>query len=151
MSRLRRILTALALTLGLVAAGAVTAPAAHASDCGGQVTDWVPNLLTSEWLIEAFDEGNPKTGAIVLSYVGQAAVTTFLDPLSVGQGQYDHDGPNDGFIWYATDLFNQGDRFTFFATAITCNGAETQVLAAGGPVVEYGVGEVGVFYMTRIL
>lgn len=151
MSRIRRTLTAIALCAGLVVGGFAAAPAAHASDCGGQVTDWVPNLLTSEWLIEAFDEGNPKTGAIVLSYVGQAAVTTFLDPLSVGQGQYAHDAPNDGFIWYAVDLFNTGDRFTFFATAVTCNSGNTQVLAAGGPVVEYEVGQVGVLYMTRVL
>lgn len=128
---------------------ALTAAPAYASDCGGQVTDFVPNLGVSDWLIEAFINGDPQTGDVVVSYVGQAVVTAFLDPLSVGQGQYAHDG--DTLIWYAVDLFNTGDRFTFFATAQECNGANTQVLAAGGAVVQYNVGDVGVFYMTRVI
>ena len=147
----RRTLAVLAAALMFLTGTAVAATPAYASDCGGQVTDFVPNFGVSDWLIEAFINGDPQTGDVVVSYIGQAVVTTFVDPLSVGQGQYDHDGGSDTFIWYAVDLFNQGDRFTFLATAQTCNAGNTRVLAASGPVIQYNVGDVGVFYMTRVI
>lgn len=123
---------------------------AHATTCGDTAAKWVPTLLASTWDVEAFINGNPQTSVVVLTYSGQLAVTTVVDPLSVNQGQYAHIPANAELDWYAVDLPNSGDRLTYFATALTCD-SNSKVLTAGGPVVQYNVGQVGIFYMTRVV
>lgn len=142
-----RILAAILLTTTLF----IPAAPAYASACGGQATDWVPTLLASDWYIEAFFNGDPRNGDVAFTYSGQLAVTTFLDPTSVGDGQYNPDEANDSLIWYTADIFDTGDRYTFVATADSCNAGNTKVLDASGPVIQYNVGQVGVFYITRVI
>lgn len=148
---MRRAIRAAIASVLLVAASlfAFSTPA-HAVTCGDTASKWVPTLLTSEWAVEAFVNGNPQTSVVVLTYAGQLAVTAVVDPLSVNQGQYAHIPANAELDWYAVDLPNSGDRLTYFATAYTCDGSNN-VLTAGGPVVQYNVGQVGIFYATRVV
>lgn len=147
----RRMLAALTLSLA-VFAGAVVVPApAHAAvGCGDTVGDWVPLLVASTWYGEGFINGDPANFALVLTRSGQVAVTTYVSPLTVAQGQYAVIGNDEELDWYATDVFNTGDRFTYIANALDC-GALGSVTAAGGPIFQFNVGEVGSFYITRIV
>lgn len=145
--RIRAVLVALTV---LFATLFVAASPAHASSCGDTPSKWVPTLLASTWDVEAFVNGDPQTSVVVLTYSGQLAVTAVVDPLSVNQGQYAHVSANNELDWYAVDLPNSGDRLTYFATAYSCDGA-SNVLTAGGPVVQYNVGQVGIFYATRVV
>lgn len=146
----RRIAAFMAAVLVSTAVLFGVATPAFASTCGDTASKWVPTLLASTWDVEAFVNENPQTSVVVLTYSGQLAVTAVVDPLSVNQGQYAHIPANAELDWYAVDLPNSGDRLTYFATALTCDGSNN-VLTAGGPVVQYNVGQVGVFYATRVV
>lgn len=146
----RRILATLTLTASLLLGTAlVPSPAAASVGCGDALGDWVPLLVASAWYGEGFINGDPANFALVLTRSGQLAVTTYVSPTTVAQGQYAVIGSGEELDWYAVDVFNTGDRFTYFATATDC-GALGAVTAAAGPIVQYDVGQVGVFYVTRI-
>lgn len=147
----RRFIASIALAFALVVGGitANPSPAAASVGCGDTVGDWVPLLAASAWYGEGFINGDPANFALVLTRAGQLAVTTQVSPVTVSQGQYAVIGSGEELDWYATDVFNTGDRFTYFATAASC-GPLGAVATASGPIVQYNVGQVGVFYITRV-
>lgn len=149
----RRTIASVMLAFALIVGGVAVnpSPAAASVGCGDTVGDWVPLLAASAWYGEGFINGDPVNFALVLTRAGQLAVTTLTDlsPPVVAQGQYAVIGSGEELDWYAVDLFNTGDRFTYFATATAC-GPLGAVTTASGPIVQYNVGQVGVFYITRI-
>lgn len=146
MRRVFALIAAAVLAAALVIAPAT--PAAADSICGNELNDWVP--VASTWDVEAFVNGDPQTSVLALTQLGQVAVTTVVDPLGVYQGQYAHIPASNELDWYAVDIPNAGPRLTYFATALSCDSLD-RVITAGGPVVQYAVGQVGIFYATRIL
>lgn len=147
---MRRVISAMAAALAAAAILLIPSPATADSICGNEADDFVPALTGSQWVVEAFINGDPQTSVLVLTPLGQLAVTTVVDPLGVYQGQYAHLPFNSELDWYAVDLPNTGSRYTYFGQAIGC-GSSDNVLSMTGPVVEYNVGQVGIFYATRVV
>lgn len=150
MTKMRGILAlVLAALFVLVAVG--TSTPAFADSCGDTSASWVPTLTASTWDTEIYLYDGPvdETSVIVETYAGQVSVSTGVSPnLQILSGSWSFaDGT---FTWSGTDVSDNTYRLTFIMIADSCGGLGG-VHSASGTIIQQGVGEVGVAYMTRVI
>lgn len=148
MTKMRGFLALLLLSLSLVFGA--SSPA-FADSCGDVQASWVPTLTASAWDTELYFTATSvdETSVIVETYAGQASVSTGVLPnVQILTGTWSF--TDSVFAWSGTDTLDNTYRLTAIMTADSCGGLGG-VHSASGVLLQQGVGEVGVVYMTRIL